>query len=155
MMLVELDGEMMEILEISTTETTIITTKTVVVMEAIRAQEAVGEVIRIAVSLWEEDMTKVTIEVTLTVIPTIIGVVTMTTKELAGDHLNLQQLMKIRALVVAILLNILESEEAEVVLIVPTLHKTKEAINFKRAKASSIKLSQLTKNLLTLVSSAI
>jgi hypothetical protein len=51
MMLAELDGEMMEILEISTTETTIITTKTVVVMEAIRAQEAVGEVIRIAVSL--------------------------------------------------------------------------------------------------------
>ena len=100
-------------------------------------------------------MTKVTIEVTLTVIPTIIGVVTMTTKELAGDHLNLQQLMKIRALVVAILLNILESEEAEVVLIVLTLHKTKEAINFRRAKASSIKLSQLTENLLTLVSSAI
>ena len=100
-------------------------------------------------------MTKVTIEVTLTVIPTIIGVVTMTTKELAGAHLNLQQLMKIRALVVAILLNILESEEAEVVLIVLTLHKTKEAINFRRAKASSIKLSQLTKNLLTLVSSAI
>ena len=51
MMLVELDGEMMEILEISTTETTIITTKTMVVMEAIRAPEAVGEVIRIAVSL--------------------------------------------------------------------------------------------------------
>ena len=35
-MLVELDGEMMEILEISTTETTIITTKTVVVMEPMR-----------------------------------------------------------------------------------------------------------------------